>query len=464
MIKMQKYNFDETVESERELRNFVEALLKYLIKKQIFSNLKETINNSYDLEFTLKQQLSLVEFSASHLLNYEMQEIYSSEFLTPFYLYLRGFNIQKRAFRLTMEISESGPNRKFSCYFRSDKPLIHIETIDYELKENLLTAVLKNMKNKNQGRKELEGLLIDSDMHSTLLHEMTHCYDNFRSKGKDRGDYIHPACLGGNDLEYYSQDVEINAFYSMIVADVEKYNWKYCYTRYPKVLRMAKEFMKYRMGSTFFSKDFPEKKRDQVYSRFYTWFMTPPEGKDLKEAQKVFYAFIISKHLTVEFEKGFSDFSTKYLLKFFKKYIDKQTPPSLKGLVNERGAYKFLIEDFKLVSKGGYLGQGTLTAIPEELVGDLNFRFAFFERFFQIYNYTYLNSRVGDGLRLDPNYESNSDDYKVVFGVLKFLVNQCYFTYKDFEKLERDTLIFAVFPLELLNDNKIFHDLMHKRG
>lgn len=464
MIQMKKYNLDETVESERELRGFVDAFLKYLVRTEIFDNVKERVESSYDIEYAKKAALFLAEKSCLHMEEDDLQKIYRSDFLKPFYEYLRGYNKQKRAFRININISESGPNKKYRCYYLSERNLIYLQIISFELKSEMITTILRNGQSKVRAKKELENLLMGSDLNSVLLHEMTHCYDDFRSKGKDRGTYTQPAVLGGDDLKYYSQDIEINAYYSMVVADIEKSNLKYCYTQYPKILSIAKSSIERHMGKIFYSKEFPEKKRDQIYSRFYSWFTTPPEGKDLKEAKDVFYSYIISQHLNDDFKNSFMDFNPKVLLNFFRDHIRKQTPPSLKGLVNEKEAYRFLIKSFKLVMKGGYLGYGTITGVPELKAGDLGYRFAFFEEFFKIFGREYVGSRVADGLRENPEYRSNSSDYKIVYGVLSFLVDQCSFTFKDFEKLESDVLIFAIFPLELLDENNIFHELMRKRG
>lgn len=100
---------------------------------------------------------------------------------------------------------------------------------------------------------------------TAILHELTHVYDDFITKGK----YRSLNYTGDGSDEYYKQNIEVNAFYSMVLPKIEVYRI-YEFEKYLE--QFKKEFPKFMV----LDKDQQKRLIERLYKR---WEMPITEDK-----------------------------------------------------------------------------------------------------------------------------------------------------------------------------------------
>lgn len=435
--------YSESIESERELRKFVERLLP-IFGENIYFGIQQ-----YNEHPIYGSDVGITQFYLSNLRT-SLSQIYPSKFLSSFYDWMLENN-----FQIKIGYNEG----KFKAQFRNNDYQIFITFLKPLMLD--LIDIVKRVSNEKIAITKVTNLLGKDYFHEVLLHEMTHAYDHFISQGKyfNNKSYV-PAAQGDiSSVDYYAQDIEINAFYSGFIKSLEEQGWKYVYADFEDLFERFRG-MKGHYRVIDWMKDFPIEKKQKITSRLYQWFIDPPKGKiEERKALELYYTYLTSKVLGSALLDDFSDFTESTLTRFFERSIKEYLPPSLKRLATSEGAVQYLLETMILFAKGKYRPQEVKTPYSLQYEG-FGSRFYVLTRlasFFEI-NYFEFQWEIDD-----PNWQGDrSNAYQSCFGFIEFLSLYAKYSYKDFLRLDKEFP--HKIPVTHLIVNTKFKELLMKNG
>lgn len=443
--------FNDSVESERELRRFVEKLLP-----RICVEIVATVKGRRAPDFLTSRFESLLTlFIFKYELPRGLSDVYPSAFLSDFYDFISSEDNKRNSFRVRV-VYDGGRHKG---YYNGRDGLIHL-TLSRKTMEEVITIV-ERVPSENIALTKVTNLLLNDYFHEMLLHEFTHAYDDFISKGKYMGKtYVKPGYSDEENAAYYSQDLEVNAFFSGIVKHLERFNWKYIYPVFDKLIDDL-YFLSGYYGDIKSLPGFPKEKKERIISRIYQWYVEPPLNKvEERKGLEAYYTYLTNNHafMTGFFLKSFefSDFEVRSLLS---REMKKAVPLALKGVASVDGAMDFFAETLKLFAKGRYRKQDfkkPFSTYREDaqnriyVVGSL-------ARMFEL-NYLEFQWELDD-----PDWLGDgSFAYQTCFGFIEYLSFYAGYTYKDFLRLDKEFP--HKVPVTHLSVNTRFKELLMRNG
>lgn len=428
MIRIRK--FTETLESERELRIFVDKLIPY-ISKALYGLKKHDFNHLGDRDKIIAEKARFqnegdlfiggITFSGERGTPIFVipQKVYNSKFLYDFYEYLLG---DTHKFKKALSIAIMNFNSKNTTrgYYSSKDNLLVIY-LTKEMTEDILLSI--QYFNESKSVSEINKSISSSYTRATLLHEITHAYDYFRGDEEKIGKSVLQPESGF--LDYSLQTHEINAFYSSVVQKAEDLGDKYTHN-FKHVLNLVKynSSLSYYLGD-----DIPDEVKKRILNRFYQWYAEPPATKaEMKIAKDICYTEVWYRVLLGNFN-DIKIFEFKGFLQPLSMEIKGIDTPSMKGLLSVKEAFDYLIQWFKEFPRKGKRGVAyaqrdlelkrnkyyTITLIIDEM-----------SYYFSTYNKDFVK---------DFPSGRDSQYYRMIDSFLKFLKTVVGYTALDYESV-----------------------------
>lgn len=428
MIRIRK--FTETLESERELRIFVDKLIPF-ISKALYAVKKNDFNHLGDRDKIIAEKARFqddgdlfiggITFSGERGTPIFVipQKVYNSKFLYDFYEYLLG---DTHKFKKALSIAIMNFNSKNTTrgYYSSKDNLLVIY-LTKEMTEDILLSI--QYFNESKSVSEINKTISSSYARATLLHEITHAYDYFRGDEEKIGKSVLQPESGF--LDYSLQTHEINAFYSSVVQKAEDLGYKYTHN-----FKHVLDLVKYNSSLSYYlGDDIPEDVKKRILNRFYQWYAEPPATKaEMKIAKDICYTEVWYRVLLGNFN-DIKIFEFKGFLQPLSMEIKGIDTPSMKGLLSVKEAFDYLIQWFKEFPRKGKRGVAyaqrdlelkrnkyyTITLIIDEM-----------SYYFSTYNKDFVK---------DFPSGRDSQYYRMIESFLKFLKTVVGYTALDYESV-----------------------------
>lgn len=284
MIIMKK--FDESLESERHLKNISEEFIEELSKETLKLFEQLVWDENRDIEDIL-----LNPASTGMVVTSEYTSVKIPKFLENFFedhLFAKGSGI---FLYIGMGIKNKGAAGRYQ------KGPIDLYIVDKKIIEEILDTLIRY----NQDSRIINSLerIYKDTIFLTLIHELTHAYDDYISSGKYSPKNYKDVTKGDEWGEYASQNLEVNARYVSTVANLKDIGVKYTIHDFEDVID---EFIHRFRGWTTLNKE----QQERLIKRLYTWYIEPIKGKREKnKALKYIYnnASFKQLHQIDEFKK-----------------------------------------------------------------------------------------------------------------------------------------------------------------
>jgi hypothetical protein len=428
MIRIRK--FTETLESERELRIFVDKLIPF-ISKALYAVKKNDFNHLGDRDKIIAEKARFQDdgdlFIGGITFSGESgtpifvipQKVYNSKFLYDFYEYLLG---DTHKFKKALSIAIMNFNSKNTTrgYYSSKNNLLVIY-LTKEMTEDILLSI--QYFNESKSVSEINKTISSSYARATLLHEITHAYDYFRGDEEKIGKSVLQPESGF--LDYSLQTHEINAFYSSVVQKAEDLGDKYTHN-FKHVLNLVKynSSLSYYLGD-----DIPEDVKKRILNRFYQWYAEPPATKaEMKLAKDICYTEVWYRVLLGNFN-DIKIFEFKEFLQPLSMEIKGIDTPSMKGLLSAKEAFDYLIQWFKEFPRKGKRG---VAYAQRDLEGKRN---KYYTITLIIDEMGYYFSTYNKDFVKDFPSGRDSQYYRMIESFLKFLKTVVGYTALDYESI-----------------------------
>lgn len=428
MIRIRK--FTETLESERELRIFVDKLIPF-ISKALYAVKKNDFNHLGDRDKIIAEKARFqnegdlfiggITFSGESGTPIFVipQKVYNSKFLYDFYEYLLG---DTHKFKKALSIAIMNFNSKNTTrgYYSSKNNLLVIY-LTKEMTEDILLSI--QYFNESKSVSEINKTISSSYARATLLHEITHAYDHFRGDEEKMGKSVLQPESGF--LDYSLQTHEINAFYSSVVQKAEDLGYKYTHN-----FKHVLDLVKYNSSLSYYlGDDIPEDVKKRILNRFYQWYAEPPATKnELSLAKDICYTQVWYRIRLYNFA-DIKTFEFKYFLPMLSSEVKSINTPSMKGLLSEKEAFEYLIKWFKEFPKKAKRG---VAYAPKTWDGKDN---KYFSVTLILDEMSYdFKSYSKDFLKDFPSGR-DTPYYRRVESFLKFLKSEVGYTAMDYENM-----------------------------
>lgn len=428
MIRIKR--FVETLESEREIRIFVDKLIPY-ISKAIYAINKNDFNYLGDRDKILVRKAKLqstgnldlgfitMEDSQSNAVTVVPSKVYNSKLLSSFYEYMLGFT-HKFKKHLSISIKNFNDKNKNLGYYSSIENSI-VVYLTKEITEQILTSV--QYFNESKSVQEINKIISNSYAKSTLLHEVTHAYDYFRGDENKVGKPVLQPESGF--LDYSLQTHEINAFYATAVQKAEEKGDKYLHS-FKYVLDLVKY---YSSLNYFLGDDIPDEVKKRILNRFYQWYAEPPATKaEMKLAKDICYTEVWYRVLLGNFN-DIKIFEFKEFLQPLSMEIKGIDTPSMKGLLSAKEAFDYLIQWFKEFPRKGKRG---VAYAQRDLEGKRN---KYYTITLIIDEMSYYFSTYNKDFVKDFPSGRDSQYYRMIESFLKFLKTVVGYTALDYDSI-----------------------------
>jgi hypothetical protein len=263
-------NLVESLESEKELRVLNRKLVEHLIKTNV-NDLASLLPESYDkyLDLSKKRSYYLLKVFPDWL------KLSKSKLLKPFLQ-----NFQDRYFGIYLIVGNFPQKKGIAGVYNSKSDNISLFLDSQEMEDRIMNNVYEAIEERSN--KKLEKILAEvftigrNPMESTLLHELTHAYDDYQSKGKyNNSNYITPE-KGYKD--YAKQNIEVNARFAQAIDILEKQDMKYVIGDFDDFMTNAKSAFE---GWKILSID----QQKRLTNRFYDYYTEPL--KDMRRFKSV---------------------------------------------------------------------------------------------------------------------------------------------------------------------------------
>ena len=462
-------HFFETVESERELRNFSAKLLPYL-SADIYTTLVEYIQQirlnirteEYIEDPTNKHILRLMIYDTGEygktlgtlLLSQSFQggqsvhDVHPSEFLNSFYDFISD---KENALIIVVEHDPTEASTKGGDYtFSQNRIRIFIDL----KKVKSIYEVMLRFSNKARAINAITSILSEINFSHFLLHELTHVYDDFISGGKVLGKDYKTASKDDPESykKYFSQDIEVNAFYSGLVEFLERFDIKYIYS----FETLIENISIYKLFGVHFDINYlDEDQKKRVYTRLYQWYTEPDNPKKEKKGIERFYNLVIFKLFDdVESNKvSLQDFSRGILLNRLQDKMKEFEVASVKGKVSVRNIIEYLESNLMDLAKKKVPKKKIPTSFPSKSYLRIFDQYDFILPLVQVLVDSFM--AFDDELR-DEDFFSTSPKFKLYLGCVKYLSEYVGFSPDDFVRFSENFRGKLLFPVNWLQRNKYF--------
>lgn len=175
----------------------------------------------------------------------------------------------------------SGTRKTQGGYYNADTKEIVLHYSDY------LLSTLKDwaFSVREFGEKGPSHMKVHSklmEMRDTLVHELTHVYDDVISKGKVFTGYptdhkeidMNPEAVLKAQVKYWRNNAELNAFYSQAVAEIRRFRRKSTWQEYRD--RFMASFGKPKFANL------KKKQQQRILSRLYAEYVSPETETEKK--------------------------------------------------------------------------------------------------------------------------------------------------------------------------------------
>lgn len=449
--------FLETVESERELRSLTKNLIPALAEN-IFTYQENQIMSEGAIEFFRKREKALelgkdgfggrIFFGSLALGIDKPSRIYPSTFLEPFYTKISDIH------NLKIRVQYTGDSARGS--YHHERQTINLN-LSYEDSFEII-RIMKEYENQKRKITAISNLLSQSFLAEALLHELTHAYDYFVSKGKvDPGKkYIKPSSDWETYKKYFSQDIELNAFYSGLIKLLENQDTKYL-MKFNEIISLL-PFLSL-TGSTFRISALPDEKKQRIYSRLYQWYTEPDEKHLENRGKQVFSNVVLFKYVSYEFiDTGPIQISRSSLMKGIEKTMRLTMTPNIQGKLSPGDILNYFEDSLRNLAKG---------KVPRKEVPVNRPSLGIYERANR-YDFVYplVEWAVGHYLTFYSEFHNFSDfssisrHYKMYYNFVKYLSQEVGFSEKEFDEFNKNFRGDDLFPVEIFRSNLEFRDFL----
>ncbi len=443
--------FDETVESEKELRKFVKQLLP-IISEDIYDDLygKDIHKSSAEaVELFLLPRLGNTPLSIGEITPFIRFDIgrppFDSEFLKPFFQFM---GLEKH---FTIKILYHGGNS--GGLFNYEHRVIHL----YVPKDTFLEICLFMSKYNNPQKaiKEIEKLLSETFFHEAFLHEMTHAYDHFVSEGKiGKGDYYFPTSGDPEDYKkYFSQNVELNAFYSGLIKLLEELGVKYILTFNEIIQRLPLLEL---FGGSFKMTYLDDEQKNRIIKRMYQWYSAPESKQIESRGILLLYNAVIFDYFENDF-KDSSAFSSRRLISQLSSTLKDYTNPNTGRLANTNEMLQYLYQSLLHLARGRVSKKELQQRHPKNISMSSYGRYDFVTPMvYQLVDcYAKFFDELGGG-----DIKRNSAGFRKYLGFVRFLSEEVGFSPQDFTGFSKNFSGGALFSVDLLRQEDDFREFV----
>jgi len=317
--------FAESIESQKEIEKLSEFCIERLAKVT-YNRINRDARGDIDLLWDYVESKGGLGFTITQE---NIIGAFRSKFLQPFFDYLEEFIEQ---FSIKVIWGTDLPRKNTWGMYSSEKKRISLYIHD----EKVIQEILDTYTRLNDSKRIISKIqgIYERRILSTLVHELTHAYDDFVSSGEYMPkDYVDPQS-GGDWGEYAKQNMEVNARYSQATYKLDEMEIRYTST----FEAVVDEFKRRFEGWGNIGKD----QQKRLIKRLYEWYMQPIDGRQKKRALRLLHNILSHKVMhDFEFTKEISN-------------NNLEIPESMEQLRGEVDVVAYLKDTAELLLSGKY--------------------------------------------------------------------------------------------------------------